>query len=199
VALVAVGAAFAVTMSAVAQERQPEQSSTLEANLERPEQLDFSESLLGQLQLPPGFRATVFAGGMGQPRVMIPSDDGTVYITRRGSDDVVAIKDDDGDGKADRSWKVLPYLKGVHGLAFRQNTMYLATDNKLFAADLQPNGMAGDPQLVLSDLPDSGQHPNRTLKFGPDGMLYLSVGSTCNACDDSNEESATLLKMAADG
>jgi glucose/arabinose dehydrogenase len=30
-------------------------------------------------------------------------------------------------------------------------------------------------------------------------MLYLSVGSTCNACDESNPENATILRVKPDG
>ena len=40
---------------------------------------------------------------------------------------------------------------------------------------------------------------HRTLKFGPDGMLYISVGSTCNACEETNDENATILKASPDG
>jgi len=42
--------------------------------------------------------------------------------------------------------------------------------------------------MIIGDLPDSGQHPNRVMAFGPDGMLYISVGATCNACNESNAE-----------
>ena len=42
-------------------------------------------------------------------------------------------------------------------------------------------------------------HPNRTLAFGPDGMLYISNGSTCNACNEPNPEAATLLRASPDG
>ncbi|MGC3984280.1 MAG: YbhB/YbcL family Raf kinase inhibitor-like protein [Pseudorhodoferax sp.] len=59
--------------------------------------------------------------------------------------------------------------------------------------------MLGPLQMLLGDLPDAGQHPNRTMAFGPDGMLYLSVGSTCNACNESNPENAALLRVAPDG
>ena len=53
--------------------------------------------------------------------------------------------------------------------------------------------------MLVGDLPDAGQHPNRTIAFGPDGMLYISVGSTCNACNESNPENATLLRASPDG
>ena len=53
--------------------------------------------------------------------------------------------------------------------------------------------------MIISNLPDGGQHPNRTLHFGPDGKLYISVGSTCNSCDEPNEENATILQCNADG
>ena len=30
-------------------------------------------------------------------------------------------------------------------------------------------------------------------------MLYISVGSTCNACNESNQENATILRASPDG
>ena len=45
----------------------------------------------------------------------------------------------------------------------------------------------------------AGQHPNRTIAFGPDGLLYISIGSTCNDCEENNPESATLIRMKVDG
>ncbi len=53
--------------------------------------------------------------------------------------------------------------------------------------------------MIIGDLPDAGQHPNPTLAFGPDGMLYISAGSTCNVCNESNPENATLLRATPDG
>jgi glucose/arabinose dehydrogenase len=48
--------------------------------------------------------------------------------------------------------------------------------------------------MIVGDLPDGGQHPNRTIAFGPGGMLYVSIGSTCNACNESNPEHATITE-----
>jgi glucose/arabinose dehydrogenase len=52
--------------------------------------------------------------------------------------------------------------------------------------------------MIIGDLPDGGQHPNRTIAVH-DGKLWITVGSTCNACDESNAENATILVANTDG
>jgi len=64
---------------------------------------------------------------------------------------------------------------------------------------LRDDGSLDETQLLIKDLPDGGQHGNRTISFGPDGMLYISVGSDCNDCNESNPEHATLLVANPDG
>jgi glucose/arabinose dehydrogenase len=55
--------------------------------------------------------------------------------------------------------------------------------------------MLGDGQTLIDDLPSGGQHPNRTIEFGPDGYLYLSVGTLCNDCKEADNETASLLQV----
>ncbi|MGI9041191.1 MAG: PQQ-dependent sugar dehydrogenase [Gemmatimonadales bacterium] len=69
----------------------------------------------------------------------------------------------------------------------------------VYVADLAPDGSVGELKRIIADLPDAGQHANRTLAVGPDRMLYLSVGSTCNACEETSPESAALLRSTLDG
>jgi hypothetical protein len=77
--------------------------------------------------------------------------------------------------------------------------MYLATIKEVYSADLRPDGSVSTPEAIITDLPDGGQHPNRTLGVGPDGMLYIAIGSTCNVCNEPNEEHATMLRARLDG
>lgn len=76
--------------------------------------------------------------------------------------------------------------------------MYFTTVKEVFVADINRDGTLGEPQMIINDLPDAGQHPNRTLAVR-DGKLYVTVGSTCNACDESNAENATILQTNLDG
>ncbi len=171
----------------------------MEGYLATPERLEFDESLVKKLQLPKGFQINVFAKDLGNPRKIAIAPDGTVYVTRREQGDVIALIDRNRDGRADEVRTVASNLEYVNGITIHKNRLYFVTDRELYAANLGRGGKVGKPELLINDLPDAGQHPNRTLGFGPDGLLYISVGSTCNACDETNEESATLLQAQPDG
>ncbi|WP_375768966.1 PQQ-dependent sugar dehydrogenase [Archangium gephyra] len=172
---------------------------TAENNLVRPAKRDFSDALLRQLSVRPGFSLNVFAQGLTNPRVLAVRPDGSVYVTEREAGRVTLLRDTNADGRVDQQTPVLTGLgqkeAGVHGLALRGDQLYLVTVKQLYVADIRSDGSLGTPRELLGDLPDGGQHNNRTLAFGPDGALYLSVGSTCNACPESNPEHATLLRI----
>lgn len=163
----------------------------------RPEQKAFTEERLRQLKVPAGFRVTVFARNAGNARMMVTAPDGTVFLTRHKEGDLFALRDKDGDGRADEQAPVLK-LKELHGIALRGNELYLATTRKLWRARISADGQPGQPE-EFADLPDGGQHPRRTLGFDKAGQLYVSIGSTCNACEETNPEHATLVRMRPDG
>jgi len=61
------------------------------------------------------------------------------------------------------------------------------------------DGTFGSLEMIIHDLPDAGQHNTRTVQIGPDDMMYISVGSTCNECAEPNPENATILRATLDG
>ena len=181
--------------------QQPNQKPTdveIEAHVYEPVMLDVSDDLISQLQLPDGFKIQKFAEGLGKPRIMTVAEDGTVYVTRRDPGDVLMLRDTDGDGTADMK-KVVAQKSDLHGIALHGDTMYLTTVREIYTADRLPDGSLGELQQIISDLPDGGQHPNRTIAFSPDDMLYITVGSTCNACGETNDNNATILRANPDG
>lgn len=151
-----------------------------------------------ELDVPPGFEVQVFADDLVNPRMLAVHDSGTVYVTRRKLGDVLMLRDTDGDGRADER-RVVANRTNAHGIAIDGDTLYLVTIKELYKTSIQSDGSLAPLERLISDLPDAGQHPNRTLVVGPDKQLYLSVGSTCNACADDNPENATLLQVKPDG
>jgi len=185
--------------AAAAQRVEPPVRQRVAGTLNMPGRQPVSAATLRRLRVPRGFAVSVFADSLGAPRMLAVGGDGTVYVTRRDSGDVVALRDTDGDGRADERRRVVSNIPQVHGIAIHRGTMYLASVREIWRAAVNADGTVGEPTLVVNDLPDGGQHPNRTLAVGPDGMLYVSVGSSCNACVETNPEHATILRMRPDG
>ena len=198
-ALALVAAATAATAAPAGAQPRLDAPPPVRSRVAKPESVAFSPARLRALTVPAGFRVAVFAEGAGNARMMAVADDGTVYLTRPKSGDVVALHDRDGDGRSDAVRTVVTGLPHVHGIALRAGRLYLATPTQVHVADLAPDGAVGAPRVLSDNMPDGGQHPNRTLGFGPDGLLYISVGSTCNACLEPNPENATMLRMRPEG
>jgi glucose/arabinose dehydrogenase len=160
---------------------------------------DFREELLEQLRVPEGFSVSVFAEDLGNARIIAVSEAGHIYVTRRDQGAVALLRDNNGDGKADLITDVVTDKDNVHGLTVHKNMLYMVTNKELYRAPIQQDGTLGEVEQLRDDLPDGGQHPNRTIGFGPDGKLYLSIGSTCNDCKEPRDEHATMLRMDEDG
>jgi len=163
-----------------------------------PQHEDFKESMLSRLKVPAGFTVSIAASGIGKPRMMQLTPDGSLYVTRRDQGDVLLLSDKNGDGKFDEMKTVLTQFKGVHGIVLRDRYLYLCSNRELKRYTVNSDNTLKDTITLLKDLPDGGQHPNRTIAFGADGKLYMSIGSDCNDCAESNPEHATMIVINVD-
>src|SRR5690349_12660246 len=67
---------------------------------------DYAKTLpLDKIKLPAGFKIEVFAE-VDNARSMAMSPSGVVYVGNRNGDKVYAVKDSDGDNKADKKWVI---------------------------------------------------------------------------------------------
>ena len=172
---------------------------TVTGTVLEPTPLPFEDALLKRLKVPDGFTIKVFARNLGNARWMQVMPNGDIYLSRRSAGDVLLLRDKNKDGVVDGRATVAQNIKYVHGLATRNGLLYIYADKFVYTAKIRPDGTLETPKIIISDLPDSGQHTARTVAFGPDGMMYLSVGSTCNDCIDANPENATLVRAMPDG
>jgi Raf kinase inhibitor-like YbhB/YbcL family protein len=153
---------------------------------------------LSAVKVPAGFKIARFADGLGNVRMLAVSPEGNVYVTRRDEGDVLLLKDD-GHGRAAGPAVRVASRSGLHGIALHKGKVYLATPHEIFRADVRADGQFGPLEMLIHDLPDAGQHNTRTVQIGPDEMMYISVGSTCNECLDPNPENATILRGPLNG
>ncbi len=125
---------------------------------------------------------------------------GTLLASLPGEGRVVALPDRDADGRADRVVTVARGLHLPHGLAFRQGQLYVAETGRILRFRYDPATLtARDPVAVVSDLPLGARHWTRTIAFGPDGGLYVAVGSSCDVCRERDRRRAAIVRYDADG
>jgi glucose/arabinose dehydrogenase len=182
-------------MSSVAALQKRSPSVEIVGHVVKPEQL--SAGAAEAFKVLAGFSVTVFAEGLGKPRMLEVAADGSVYVTRREPGDVVVLRDTNGDGRADDLCTAVrrPMLHGI-AIAGRR---HLVSVNDVFKAHIASDGTFENVTRIVDDLPEGGEHANRTIRIGPNQQLYVSVGSTCNACDETSPENATLLRISPDG
>ena len=153
------------------------------------------------LQLPPGFTADVFASGLNGPRFITFSPDGVLYVAERGADRIVALPDTNGDGTADSTVVFADGLNSPHSLVFHEGTLYVGVPSGVIRLqDNDGDGAAETQTAVVDTLPASGVHSTRTVAFLPDGRMVVSVGSSCNVCNEEDERRAAVVVYdGADG
>jgi glucose/arabinose dehydrogenase len=152
-----------------------------------------------QLTAPAGFKVSVFASDTASGRLMAVSPDGVLLIARQAKGDVVALPDRNKDGKADAIITVASDLNRPHSLAFNNGYLYIATMPAVMRVKYANGKTEGAPEKFI-DLPVSTtSHWTRTIAFGKDGRLYVSIGSSCNSCEEEDARRTTIMVYNADG
>ena len=156
-----------------------------------------------QPQLPPGFRASILAGGFKGPRWLAVAPDGDVFVADSAAGSVVVLRIPDASGAPAPREIFAEHLTLPFGIAFHGDYVYVANTNQVlrFRYDLKTSKRLGDAEPIL-DLPGSGynQHWTRSLAFSPDGTkLFISVGSKSNISIESDPRRAAILVVDPDG
>jgi len=155
------------------------------------------------ITLSPGFCATVFADNLGHVRHLTVTPDGTVYANRWSgryyhndkppSDGfLLALKDSKGTGHADVVMRfgerAADGAAGGTGIAFYDNAIYAELNDKILRYRLVPGDLVppGKPDVIVSGLPLTGDHPMHPFVIDSKGDLFVDLGSATNACQTQN-------------
>lgn len=155
---------------------------------------------LDSVQLPDGFKIDVFAR-VPDARSLVLTDNGTLFVGNRGGHIVYAVRDVDGDWKADERYEIVHGLEMPNGIAFKDGALFIAEVSKLWRFDNIEERLSNPPApiKIYDDYPKDRHHGWKYIAFGPDGKLYVPVGAPCNICESRNEIYASITRMNADG
>ncbi|WP_245625585.1 PQQ-dependent sugar dehydrogenase [Flagellimonas eckloniae] len=158
---------------------------------------------LMNLNLPEGFKISVFAEGIDGARSMTMGDNGTLFVGTRNEKQVYALQDLDGDFRADTIITLDTDLESPNGVAFKDGALYVAEVSRLLKYQNIEEQLSNPPkpEVIYDDYPTEFHHGWKYIAFGPDGKLYVPVGAPCNICDSTtvDERYATITRMDPDG
>lgn len=185
-----------------------------------PQKINLENGKSFNLNLPANYEITPAAEGLNRVRFFAKAPDGRIFVT-----DMFNLTDnekekvyilDEFDEKTGKFGKVITYmsnLKNPNSATFYtdedgQDWFYLAETDKLTRrkfkrgetspTDKKPQTLATFPDYGLS-YKYGGWHLTRTVLIGGNGKMYVSVGSSCNACIEKEKVRATILEMNPDG
>lgn len=145
----------------------------------------------GGITLPAGFCATVFADELGPARHIAVNPGGLVFVAINDARDgtpggVVALRDADGDGRAEHRTRF--GASGGNGVAWHGDWLYFAPNDRVERYDIDRETLLprGAPEVVVSGLPDTGDHVSKTIVIDRRGRMYLNIGSASNSCQVEN-------------
>ena len=171
------------------------------------------------LNLPSNFEIIPAAEGLKRIRFFAKAPDGRMFIP-----DMYDLSDnkkgivyilDDWDTETGKFGKLVPYMTGLrnpNSVQFYtddtgQDWIYIAETHQLTRRKFtQGETQSTSKAEVLATFPDyglsykyGGWHLTRTIAVGGNGKIYVSVGSSCNACVEKEKVRASVLEMNPDG
>ena len=156
-------------------------------------------------KLPPGFSATLYVENLTHPRQALVLPNGDVLVACQAPGYLMLMRDSDGDGRADWVQRHAAGFNLPYGLAHREGEILVADQEGIWtigydtgllrppfaqpkpASEVPPAereaGEYMDGQELLTEKGVFGivqGHANRDLEIGPDGRLYVGVGTAGN-------------------
>lgn len=162
---------------------------------------EYAQSLpLNTIKLPDGFKIEVYAE-IEDARSLAISPSGVVYVGNKDKDKVYAVKDTNGDFKADKKWVLASGLNMPNGVAFKDGDLYIAEVSRITKLPGIESKLDNPPTPVVikDDYPKETHHGWKYIAFGPDGKLYVPVGAPCNICEPKDEIYASITRLNKDG
>jgi glucose/arabinose dehydrogenase len=164
------------------------------------------------LTIPPGFGIRVWSR-VPDARFMALAPNGDVLVSMPNEGRIVLLRERSGD--TPQQFDFATGLRKPHDMVFHTidnvTWLYVAESNRISRTVYEAGKTGiGAREIVVDNLPDSltpglegdYSHDLKNIAIGPDDKLYVSVGSTCNACASDAQANFVLgaiYQYGADG
>ena len=155
-----------------------------------------------RMTLPDGFSVTVYASNLPGARMLHLTPTGDLLVSMPKQGRIVLVKrDPNGMGQSPGRKDILTGLNRPHGIEIHKDWLYVAETDAIGRVlfDKETGKIRGDFERIVTNLPKGGIHWSRTIHFGPDGLMYVSIGSSCNVCKEGDPRRASLMRFNPDG
>ncbi len=149
-------------------------------------------------QVPKGFAVSIFADHLANPRWMAVAPNGDVFLAQPSAGIVSILRDASGHVS------VSTFASGFanpHGLAFHDGALYVGDRDAVWKLVYTEGALTAGKKTRITKQHDLGigGHSTRDIAFGPDGSLYLAIGSNGNVDTGEPAFRAAVNKVEPDG
>lgn len=156
-----------------------------------------------KLQVPPGFKATLFADGLTSARWLQVAPNGDVFLAepdREGSSPdapgrgkITLLRDANNDGKAEVRETYAEGLKWPHGMAIANGKFYVADALGIYSYAYKDGDTKAGAKTQVTEpgaFGKLGGHWTRNLAVDRSGRVFVSIGSNGNINEDEPHRAA---------
>ena len=146
----------------------------------------------GGLFLPTGFQSLVVHEGVGQSRHIAVNENGDIYVKLRldyGRKGNVALRDKNGDGKADIIQRFGDYPNDgrfATEMKINEGYLYYSSERVVYRQKLSSKKLIPDSpvEVILTDPFPIRWHNAKSIAFDKENNMYVTFSGFTNSCED---------------
>jgi glucose/arabinose dehydrogenase len=149
-----------------------------------------------KLRVPKGFAVNLFAQSLSGPRNLLVLPNGDVLAAQSHAGEITLLRDENGDGQADRVVTFASGFKRPFGLALHGGAIYVGDVLGIWKLAYKPGAVQAGMRTRVTAKGVLGRwddHWTRNIAFGPKGRLFLAEGSTENVGIDPAPHAAISI------
>jgi glucose/arabinose dehydrogenase len=150
------------------------------------------------LQLPSGFRSTIFADGLGRARHITTAPNGDVYVKLdklKDGNGIIVLNDANKDGVAENTSGFGNY-RGT-GIVIKNGYLYASSNDAVFRYKMENNQVVdkNNPEQIVKGLVNKNQHESKSLTVDNNGNIYVNIGAPSNVCQEQDRKIGSIGRM----